>query len=180
MAEESTTKSRTPSLPWRDPEAEQLMVQFRKHKDAEAEAKAAKEIVQAKIKPLALKFWVESNRGVATPISRLEVAGGSVSFADSYGTSVEAQAVAGQLPEDLMREVIDIEIDGDLIPDHCAAKFAKELQSLRDKYDLAKAFKIKIREAPSLDFATTRHQKLTPDQNLDFESKGLGTRITIK
>lgn len=180
MAEESETTSRTPSIPWRDKDALSLLGEMRKHKAKEADAKAAKELVVAKIKPMAVKFWVASNRGVATPIDRLEVEDGSISFADVYGTSKEAQAVVETLPEDLLRSVVDIAIDGDLIPDHCAAKFAAEIKALRDKYGLKSAFKITLKRRPVLDFAIKRHSVLTPEQNLDFEAKGLGTRITIK
>ena len=174
------TDSRTESIPWDNPEAVKLISKFRKHKEEEKDAKAAKELVQAEIKPLAIEFWARSNRGLPTPINRLEIDGGSVSFADSYGTSKPALAVVATLPKALLRQVVDISIDGDLIPSQIAADFARDLIALRDKYKVGKAMKIEVRHAPSLTFATDRHQKLTPEQNLELENRGLGTRITIK
>lgn len=132
---------------------------------------------EAEIKALATPFWFQHGRGLSDVPSSVAVPypGGQVlvSFTSRYKALPDAAPLERFLPaallDELFQQSFTFTVDGDQIPVDQAQAVVNELAALFARHGCSGALTVKETVKPSPTFPATRHQRLTPEQNLALQ-----------
>lgn len=164
------------------PELKTTAAQFIQYDQAADVAKNQAEGLKAVILPAVRREWLTQNHGRPEPVASIvipvgEEGGLQVSFSAAWSPKGRALET---MPPELVRQRVEISIDGDKLPDSSVREFITRLLQLAQEMGVVSAISSKTVTVPIAAFGTLRHQKLTPEANIALEEAGLSTRVAFK
>lgn len=143
----------------------------------EKAAKGSKEQAQGQIKIQAREFIFRINHNKPSHQLTILVEGETglvqVSLKEAYTKVENIDPIAELIGQDLaamfFRQYFEIKIKSDAIPSDRQQEVIDNLAMVMDQIGLTEAVEVSASIKPTPEFASLRHSKLTPDQNLELE-----------